>query len=192
MGYRGKVEERERARQLRADGWTMPDIAEELGVSRSSVSLWTREVPIDAALRRSPRTGRRPRGSDHPMRRRKLEQIARYDAEGRQRLARLDDRELLIAGVALYAGEGAKNDGCVSMANTNPELLRLFVTWLRRCSMRAGCAAVCTSTKASIWNLPRGSGPRWCRSHARSSGSPTGRSRTPHGPPSSIATAVPR
>jgi hypothetical protein len=111
----------------------MPEIAEHLGVSKSSVSLWTRDVPFDPAARRSATTDRRPRGSDHPLRRRKLEQIARYDREGRATLADLDGRELLIAGVALYAGEGAKTDGCVSMANTNPELLRFFATWLRRC-----------------------------------------------------------
>jgi transcriptional regulator with XRE-family HTH domain len=133
VGYRGKLQEKARARELRAQAWTMPEIAEHLGVSRSSVSLWTRDVPFDPSARRSARTDRRPRGSDHPGRRRKLEEIAASDAAGREVLASLTERELLIAGVALYAGEGAKTDGCVSMANTDPELLRLFVTWLRRC-----------------------------------------------------------
>jgi hypothetical protein len=36
MGYRGKVAERERARELRAQAWTLKEIASELGVSRSS------------------------------------------------------------------------------------------------------------------------------------------------------------
>ncbi len=36
--------EQERARALRAEGYTMPEIATELGVSKSSVSLWTRDV----------------------------------------------------------------------------------------------------------------------------------------------------
>src|SRR4051794_28130106 len=36
---------RDRARDLRLDGRTMPEIAEELGVSKSSVSLWTRDLP---------------------------------------------------------------------------------------------------------------------------------------------------
>ncbi len=33
MGYRGKVEERNRARDLRAKGWTLSEICEELAVS---------------------------------------------------------------------------------------------------------------------------------------------------------------
>ncbi|MBA2751432.1 MAG: hypothetical protein H0U41_04230, partial [Actinobacteria bacterium] len=44
MGYRGKVVEKERARELRGEGFTMLEIATQLGVSKSSVSLWTRDV----------------------------------------------------------------------------------------------------------------------------------------------------
>jgi len=44
MGYRGKLKERERARQLRAAAWTLQAIADESGVAKSSVSLWVRDV----------------------------------------------------------------------------------------------------------------------------------------------------
>ena len=44
MGYRGRVEDRERARQLRADAWILQQIADELGVVKSTVSLWVRGV----------------------------------------------------------------------------------------------------------------------------------------------------
>lgn len=37
-----KPAERERAKELRRQGWTVPDIAIELGVSKSSVSQWVR------------------------------------------------------------------------------------------------------------------------------------------------------
>ena len=36
MGYGGKVREQQRARELRAEAWTLQDIATELGVSKSS------------------------------------------------------------------------------------------------------------------------------------------------------------
>ena len=37
MGYRGKVDEQNRARDLRAQSWTLDEIAAELGVAKSSV-----------------------------------------------------------------------------------------------------------------------------------------------------------
>lgn len=43
---RRKDEERERARQLRAEGWTLRRIANELGGALSSVSVWVREVNL--------------------------------------------------------------------------------------------------------------------------------------------------
>lgn len=131
MGYRGKVEEQHRARQLRARAWTLQEIATELGVAKSSVSLWVRDVEFDPSSRRSAVTHRRPRGADHPLRRRKLAEIAECDERGRQIIGDLSDRDLLIAGAALYAGEGTKRDGMVGFANTDPAMMRLFCRWLR-------------------------------------------------------------
>lgn len=128
MGYRGKVVEQERARQLRAEGWALADIAAELGVSKSSASLWSRGVdPGPRPKRRVPRD--RP---PNALQRAKAAQIERLAAEGRERIGRLSERDLLIAGTALYAGEGTKRDGDVRVANSDPRIHLLFVTWLRR------------------------------------------------------------
>jgi len=58
MGYGGKVTERHRARELRAEAWTLKDIAAELGVSKSSVSLWVRDVDFVPNPRRRTRPPR--------------------------------------------------------------------------------------------------------------------------------------
>jgi hypothetical protein len=52
-------------------------------------------------------------------------------AEGRRRVGRLSEREFLVAGAALYWGEGAKTDGCVKLANSDPGLIEFFLRWLR-------------------------------------------------------------
>lgn len=127
MGYGGKVTERHRARKLRAEAWTLKDITAELGVSKSSVSVWVRDVDFVPNPRRRTRP---PRPSSLLVR--KLAEIDRLDAEGATEIGRMSDREFLIVGAALYAGEGFKRDGQAGMANTDPRLLALFVTWLRR------------------------------------------------------------
>jgi transcriptional regulator with XRE-family HTH domain len=126
VGYRGKVAERERARELRALGWTMPDIAAELGVSRGSVSSWTRDVPMVP----QPRSRARRRGPN-ALQQAKAAEIDRLLAEGRARIGGLSERDLLIAGAALYAGEGSKTNGKVSFANSDARMVALFLTWLR-------------------------------------------------------------
>jgi hypothetical protein len=127
VGYRGKVEGQERARVMRAEGRTLLDIARQLGVAKSSVSLWVRDVQFTPSKRR---TG--PQRRPHPFHEAKLAQIALCDAEGLARIGTLSDAAFLAAGVALYAGEGAKRDGSVMFANTDEGMVRFFCAWLRR------------------------------------------------------------
>jgi len=126
VGYRGKVAEQQRARELRADAWTLQQIADELGVAKSSVSLWVRDVEFEARPR-----ARARRREPNALQRRKQVEIEELIAAGRARIGRLSERDLLIADVALYAGEGSKTDGCVGFANTNAAMVVLFCQWLR-------------------------------------------------------------
>lgn len=127
MGYRGKLVERDKARELRAAGMTVPDIADRLGVSRSSVSLWVRDVEFIRAPRRySP--NRRP----HPMHVAKLAEIEELRVAGIARIGLLSEREFLMAGLALYAGEGTKGDGEVKFTNSDASMMAFFCDWFRR------------------------------------------------------------
>ena len=130
MGYGGKVKEQLRARELRAQSWTLQDIATELGVSKSSVSLWVRDVDFVPNPHRIRHTGPRKPSSLHV---RKLAEIERCAAEGLEVIGGLSQRELLLTGLTLYLGEGFKRDSGVGMANTDPRVLLYFVTWLRAC-----------------------------------------------------------
>lgn len=132
MGYRGKLAEQEAARALRADGWALAAIATELGVAKSSVSRWVRDVPAPTVPRSPGGRAVRP-ARPHAQAERKAREIAELRAEGAARVGTLSARDLLLAGVALYAGEGHKRDGAVAMANSDPALVRFFCTWLRRC-----------------------------------------------------------
>jgi hypothetical protein len=126
MGYRGKVKEQEEARRLRAENHTILQIAEKLGVSKSSVSLWVRDVPFTPSKRRYG-----PRQRPNSLHLRKLEEIERLNQEGTRRIGELSQQAFLAAGVALYAGEGSKRDGCVRFSNSDPEMMRFFCHWLR-------------------------------------------------------------
>ena len=139
MGYRGKVEEQNRARDLRAQGWTLGEICEALGVSKASASLWCRDVEIDEEVLAARRSVRRAAGlaTAHQRGPNKLQRIkAAQIAEGRrwgvEQMGELSDRDLLVAGAALYAGEGSKTDGTTAFANSDPRMIGLFLCWFRR------------------------------------------------------------
>lgn len=127
MGYRGKVVEQERARDLRAEGNTLVEIATELGVSKSSVSLWVRDVVF------TPKPRQRPMFSaPSSLHLAKLAEIDGMNRRGIERIGTLTDDAFFVAGVALYAGEGGKTDGAATFANCDPGMIAYFCAWLRR------------------------------------------------------------
>ncbi len=127
MGYGGKYVERAKARELRAQAWTLNEIAAELGVSKASVSVWVRDVDFTPR----PRNRGHPAGPFHPMRLKKEAEIERCRHEAETWVGELTEREVTMFVLGLYAGEGNKTQGGVGMANTNPLYLKVFVTWLR-------------------------------------------------------------
>ena len=127
MGYAGKLEEQERSRRLRAESWTLAAIAAELGVTKSSVSRWVRDVDFVPNPRRTARN--RP---PNKLERAKAEEIERYRIEGRERFATRSDAEFFAAGLGLYAGDGGKKGAEVHFANSNPAMIAFFCAWFRR------------------------------------------------------------
>jgi hypothetical protein len=100
------------------------------------VSLWVRDVEFEEATRAARAGANRRRGARRrrpsSLQVRKGAEIERLLADGIDRIGDLSDRDLLIAGTALYAGEGAKTDGAVMFANSDARMVALFLRFLRR------------------------------------------------------------
>lgn len=112
---------------MRAENRTLADIAETLGVAKSSVSLWVRDVPFTPSPRRYG-AQRRP----HPQHEARLREIEVLNHLGTSRIGGLTEEAFLVSGLALYAGEGAKGEGKVLFANTDTAMIAFFCSWLRR------------------------------------------------------------
>ncbi|MFC8566798.1 hypothetical protein ACFUIW_13680 [Streptomyces sp. NPDC057245] len=132
-----KDDMRDRARELRLQGWTYDRIQVELGCSKSSISLWVRDLP-------KPERRKRTREEASAIARRGWEATLRAREESRQQtrrqaateMGKLTDRELFVVGVALYWAEGCKSKPYsrrerVSFVNSDPDVISLFMDWLR-------------------------------------------------------------
>src|ERR687891_2661658 len=62
---------------------------------------------------------------------RSIHSVSPWVTEGVERLGELGEQGFFAAGIALYAGEGAKTDGVVNFANSDPKMVRFFCAWLR-------------------------------------------------------------
>lgn len=131
---RAKDDLRARARELRLKGWTYDRIEAELGCSRSSVSLWVRDLPRPE--RRPPSERARPaarRRGEHRSAVRNAEREQVTTAAARE-VGALSDRELFLVGVGLYWSEGAKakagSHRRVIFVNSDAGMIRTFLAWL--------------------------------------------------------------
>jgi transcriptional regulator with XRE-family HTH domain len=126
---------RERARELRLQGWTYDQIQVELGCSKSSISLWVRDLP-KPERKRTPEEASAiaRRGWEVTMRLRDEERRRTKDA-AKQAVGALSPRELFLLGVGLYWAEGSKDKPYerrenVCFVNSDPGMIRVFLAWL--------------------------------------------------------------
>lgn len=124
---------RDKARELRIQGLSYNEIVAQLGVSKSSVSLWVRDIPCPERFAYV-HSERRLEG----LRRFNEARTARHAAESTAagaEIGELTDRELLIAGAIAYWCEGAKNKpnrkaNHVAFTNSDPKLIVFFLRFM--------------------------------------------------------------
>ena len=133
-----KDELRARARELRAQGLDYEEIAAALGVAKSSVSLWVRDLPRPARLsyeecrKRSAEGTHRYWAAERSVR--EVSRAATRETAATQ-IGALTDREMLIAGAIAYWCEGGKSkpyrrSDRVIFTNSDPALIRFFLRFL--------------------------------------------------------------
>ncbi len=134
---RAKTEQQETARRLRGEGRTYDEIQAELGVSKSSVSLWVRDVPVPgAAEARRERMRRASETRWGPVRKQRDAERWATKTKAAAEIGPLSDRELFLVGVALYWAEGSKDKPYdrrenVAFINSDPDVVAVYLSWLR-------------------------------------------------------------
>lgn len=126
-----KIQEKEEARKLRKeDGLSIMDISKKLGVSKSSVSLWVRDIQLSdiQMIKLQEKKPGSYKGAKAVKNKFKEFRIQCQD-NGRKRI--INNDILFIAGCMLYWGEGAKSKNQVCLANSDPNLMKFYMKFLR-------------------------------------------------------------
>ncbi|MBU6231138.1 MAG: hypothetical protein KGI45_03950 [Patescibacteria group bacterium] len=123
------------ARVLRRRGYSLADLSSRLHISKSTASLWTKDVELSKLGKyrvEQKRVRDMKRGHDL-LHRRKLGRLQSAETEALRLLNTLQDanRIRLIILAMIYQCEGSKNDIVVRFTNSDPSMIRLFVTMFR-------------------------------------------------------------
>ncbi|MGW8767885.1 helix-turn-helix domain-containing protein [Streptomyces sp. NPDC055815] len=126
---------RARARELRLQGWTYDQIQVELGCSKSSISLWVRDLPKPERKRTREEASEIARRGWEPTMRRREEERQNRKSAARDEIGSLTERELFLVGIGLYWAEGSKSKSYerrekVIFVNSDPGMIALYLAWL--------------------------------------------------------------
>ena len=125
------------ARRLRTEGRSIKEIETLLGIRRSSISVWVRDISLTA--RQKKRLTGRGHSVEVTERRRETRLSnetkvrAVYLEEGLQDIAMVSVTDLKMFGLGLYWGEGSKtNRGSLELSNTDPRVIQIYVLFLKK------------------------------------------------------------
>ena len=130
-----KQKARKKARKMREKGLSMVKIANKLNVSKSSVYRWCNDIKLTEKQKKKLEESKlkamkraRKRAADKKAKL-KEKRIQKNKKEGVERVGKLSKRDRYVAGLMLYSGEGAKTDGRVEIANTDPKIIKFMLDW---------------------------------------------------------------
>lgn len=137
MGYTGKLKEKSRAQDLRKRGLSYKEILKHIKVSKSTISLWCRDIKLTKKqllrlYKKKTKAGLR--GCIIGAKRKQEKRIIITNQllkEGIREVGGLSKRDFFIAGTALYAAEGDKRDGGVAFSNSDPKMVEFMMRWFR-------------------------------------------------------------
>lgn len=129
--------EKAAAVKLRKKGYSYTQIKKQIKVSKSTLSIWCRDVTLsieqtEELLKRKLRGSEKGRlisaKKNHEKR---IEEINFLTSEGKKEVGKLTKRDRFLIGIALYAGEGTKNDKQTVFSNSDPKLIKFMINWFR-------------------------------------------------------------
>ena len=132
-----KSDLRIRALALRKCGNSIGDIATDLGVSKSTVSYWCRNIELSAraqariASRSHAKSTKYLLAAAEEQRAARLRREATARMRAEERLGECSQRDLLLLGLGLYWGEGYKAGSQeLGFTNSDPGMIRVYLRWL--------------------------------------------------------------
>ena len=131
-----RFKDRETAIKLRKAGKSYREIRTLVKVSKSSLSLWLRDVPLTQEQVERISTDRKFRQVETYMRtvKARQERIRQEHFQNeKQSLGNISPRDFYMAGLFLYLGEGTKiGSSAVTVSNSDPAVIQFVVFWFTK------------------------------------------------------------
>jgi len=128
---------KDKAIKLRRKGYSYGYISQKLGLSKSTLSDWLKEIPFTPNKEVLNRVKVAQLKSAEFKQQQRIKEIVEMRGIALEEIGRLSKRDLLLLGIGLYWGEGAKSNENVRIINSDPILIKLMIKWFKDiCGLR--------------------------------------------------------
>ncbi len=128
-----------KALSLRQQGESINSIAKKLSISKSTASVWCRDIALSETQQKTLSEKSNSRAIYALLRaseKKRSERIIATEREiriGKQDVGRLSTRDIFMVGLGLYWGEGYKKGSQeLGFTNSDPALILFYIQWLSR------------------------------------------------------------
>ena len=129
-----------RVRQLRTKGLSLGQIYQETRIPKTTIRSWIRDIKLSERQLNKLKSRVQKVLQKGRIKKQKKDKALRLDNEklflrkGIARVGDLSNRDLFMAGIALYWGEGFKNkhEHRLGFCNSDPEMIRFYIKWLEK------------------------------------------------------------
>lgn len=130
-----KLDERNKAIELRRNGYAIKKIATEIGVAKSSVSLWVRNVKLTDEqtknLKSLPFTTNAIEKRRNSRLKNELAKRQVVISQAKSEIINIDNYNLWLIGVMLYWAEGGKTQRMVRFSNGDPKMIKIIMKFFK-------------------------------------------------------------
>jgi transcriptional regulator with XRE-family HTH domain len=121
-----------KAQKLRKAGYSYSIINKKLGVSKSTLSNWLNNIKFFPNKEVISRIGKAKLKSALYKQKLKFADIEKGEKDAIKEVRVLSTRDLFMLGIGLYLGEGTKAIEQIRIVNSDPNIIKLSIRWLKK------------------------------------------------------------
>ena len=122
-------ETKQRAIDLRKQGYSYNYIAKFVPVAKSTLSDWLAKIPYSPNQHTIETIGKALAASGEKKHVMKLKSLNKAKLQAEKDIKNISKRDLFMLGLAIYIGEGGKSFNITRVINADPRIIRLSIKW---------------------------------------------------------------
>ena len=122
---------KQKAMDLRRNGYSYNYIAKYVPVTKSTLSEWLHDIPFKPNEHTIKTIGNARIASGIYKHKIRVKNLEKAEMQSKKDIGVISKRDIMMLGLGLYIGEGAKTSGITRMVNSDPRVIKLTIKWLK-------------------------------------------------------------